>query len=97
VFFYFHQDEVFDLPAALPVLASTDQCPVQAVRFGSDPIFGVQFHPEFNDLQAEEILAAATMRDLGPTVRVRRDLNDSTKSIQNRNLIVNFLRMNRNQ
>lgn len=42
----FHRSEVKTLAAMLTVLASTDDCPVQAFVHRRKPLYGVQFHPE---------------------------------------------------
>lgn len=42
-----HQDLVSELPTQATVLASSDDCPVQAFRVG-DNVYGVQFHPELD-------------------------------------------------
>ncbi len=44
-----HNDSVVELPDSLVRLASSDACPVQAVRFPDEPIFATQFHPELTD------------------------------------------------
>lgn len=42
-----HVDSIEDLPANAVLLASSEQCPVQAFRVG-DSAWGVQFHPEIS-------------------------------------------------
>jgi GMP synthase-like glutamine amidotransferase len=44
--FSVHYDEVRDLPPAFEVLASTEGCPVQAVKLAGKPVWGLQSHPE---------------------------------------------------
>ncbi|MBI4912035.1 MAG: hypothetical protein HY823_04800 [Acidobacteria bacterium] len=63
-FFNAHMEEVHRLPEHGRVLAATDRCPIQAVAYGPGPLVGVQFHPEFDRLQGEEIL-----RSLGRSPR----------------------------
>ncbi|RME39437.1 MAG: glutamine-hydrolyzing GMP synthase [Planctomycetota bacterium] len=41
-----HGDVVTALPEDFMALARTENCPVAAVRYRADPIYGVQFHPE---------------------------------------------------
>jgi GMP synthase-like glutamine amidotransferase len=43
-----HYDEVFDLPDPFRVIASTNDCVVQAFAYGSQPVWGTQFHPEMS-------------------------------------------------
>lgn len=39
------------LPDSLRVIARNRNCPVQAIRHATKPIYGVQFHPEFYDAE----------------------------------------------
>jgi GMP synthase-like glutamine amidotransferase len=43
-----HFDEVFDLPRDFEVLASTDDCPVQAFHLAGRSVWGLQCHPEID-------------------------------------------------
>ena len=54
--FSVHYDEVRNLPATFEVIASTDACPVQAFRFGSKPVWGLQCHPEVDILSGLKFL-----------------------------------------
>jgi GMP synthase-like glutamine amidotransferase len=45
-----HQEMVADLPFDFELLANSPNCPVEIMRHGKLPMFGVQFHPErFDD------------------------------------------------
>ena len=44
-----HNDSAITLPEGLVNLASTDRCPLQAVRHVSAPVVATQFHPELSD------------------------------------------------
>lgn len=48
----YHQDAIVELPEDATLLASSDDCRVQAFRIGAN-VWGVQFHPETN----KEIMA----------------------------------------
>jgi GMP synthase (glutamine-hydrolysing) len=41
-----HGDQVQDVSADFEPLASTDTCPLAAVKHRARPVFGIQFHPE---------------------------------------------------
>jgi GMP synthase-like glutamine amidotransferase len=52
-----HFDEVRPkLPPPWRILASNKQCPVQAVRYGDRPIWGIQSHPEIRPKEAQQLL-----------------------------------------
>ncbi|MEM1177564.1 MAG: type 1 glutamine amidotransferase [Acidobacteriota bacterium] len=51
-----HYDEVHDLPADFEVIASTEECEVQAFRIANRPIWGVQFHPEMDHAEGQAML-----------------------------------------
>lgn len=41
-----HNDEIITTPPGFKILASSDNCTVQAMRHERKDVFGVQFHPE---------------------------------------------------
>lgn len=45
-----HNDEVKSIPG-FKILASSDNCKIQAVKHLTRPLYGVQFHPEVDDTQ----------------------------------------------
>lgn len=49
-------DEVYDLPADCQVIASTQDCAVQAFQVIGRPIWGVQFHPEMGHQEGQIML-----------------------------------------
>ena len=46
-----HNDEVVDMPRGFQLLASSRTCRIQAMKHGSKPLYGVQFHPEVRHTQ----------------------------------------------
>ena len=44
--FLSHRDAILDPGETLDVLASSDECSVQAFQYKEKPVWGVQFHPE---------------------------------------------------
>jgi len=47
-----HLDEVVSPPPPWRILAATPACPVQAMRYGDHPIWGIQPHPETTPQEA---------------------------------------------
>jgi GMP synthase (glutamine-hydrolysing) len=41
-----HNDEVVKLPPDFTILAHSENCKIQAMKFRKKPFYGVQFHPE---------------------------------------------------
>ncbi len=56
--FEFHKDAVLSLPKEAITLATSLSCPIQAFRYSTYPVWGVQFHPEISPQKAEVILRA---------------------------------------
>ena len=51
-----HNDEIKTLPKDFRILAHSPTCSVQAIKFQSRPLYGVQFHPEVEHTEhGEEI------------------------------------------
>ena len=51
-----NSDEVFDLPPEFKVLASLDHCGVMSYQCGDHPVWGVQFHPEYDLAQGDRVI-----------------------------------------
>jgi len=50
VFWQSHYWEMKEVPPGFELLASTDECRIQAIRQADKPVYGTQFHPErYND------------------------------------------------
>ena len=68
-----HYCEVKTLPKGFLVLASTDECEVQAYRHPERPLYGVQFHPEgWIDAYQDGKTVLENFFRIAPTKRFRR-------------------------
>ena len=54
--FTYHWDYVSLIPPDFKVTARSDLCGVHSIKHLSKPIFGIQFHIEFDKINAEEII-----------------------------------------
>ena len=52
-----HYEEVTELPPGTRRLAETERCAIQAFEMVDRPVFGIQFHPEYSIVDAEESMA----------------------------------------
>jgi GMP synthase-like glutamine amidotransferase len=61
-----HSDQITDVPEGFEIVATSDYCRVQAMRHVSGAIYGVQFHPCYDDevLSIDEAWATAGL--VGP-------------------------------
>ena len=58
--FLWHGDQVTRLPEEGVLLASTENCPVQAYRLGDRPVWGVQFNPQYDPVMAEAVIRGSS-------------------------------------
>jgi GMP synthase (glutamine-hydrolysing) len=54
--FVWHNDEVRDAHPSMTILASSAECPNQIWRYGDEPIWGIQGHPEVTPATARAFL-----------------------------------------
>ena len=57
--FLWHGDQVTRLPEGAVELASSERCPVQVFRLKGQPVWGVQFNPQYDPVIAEGVIRAA--------------------------------------
>jgi GMP synthase-like glutamine amidotransferase len=86
-----HYDAVYNLPGGFKVIASTPTCEVQAFQFKELQVWGVQFHPEYNEEEAREIFDLLTEND-PPFVNYYSDevFRRKEQLAQNEKVFLNF-------
>lgn len=88
-----NSDEVFNLPPQYRILASADHCRVLAYEHREKPIWGVQFHPEYEREYGAEVLKL-TMELADKTSFTYLDQRrDETCLSANTRLFLNFLQV----
>lgn len=90
-----HFDEVFDLPPDFSILASSDKCGVHAFQYKDYPIYGVQFHPEYDVNGANEIFDVVLKNNPEISNHMIKPLDDSyvNRIEQNRRIFANFFQL----
>ena len=89
-----HYDAVHNLPGGFKIIASTRACNVHGFQFKDLPVWGVQFHPEYNEEEANEIFDLLEKED--PPFRkhyvdeVDEAFGDESQIKQNEQILVNF-------
>ena len=74
-----HLDEVVDLPENFLILASSDQCSIQAFRMSNNPIWGLQIHPEINIIEAQKYLKSRIRNKHEPLRLFQKALDSSPR------------------
>ena len=91
VFVLSHYDEALALPSDFTLLAESERCPVHAFQYGQLPIWGVQFHPEYDLASSQEIFEVLQTKDPLFKERFIDELEDEHRFRQNRRLFENFI------
>jgi GMP synthase (glutamine-hydrolysing) len=58
--FLWHGDQVTRLPKEGVLLASTENCPIQAFRLKDRPVWGLQFNPQYDPVMAEAVIRGSS-------------------------------------
>ncbi|MBA1336300.1 MAG: hypothetical protein HPY66_2735 [Firmicutes bacterium] len=88
-----HYDEVFDLPESFKIIASTPRCGVHGFQYKDLPVWGVQFHPEYDKADGDEIFDVFSKKDPGLYKYFINDLDDENSADHNKKFFSNFLRV----
>jgi GMP synthase (glutamine-hydrolysing) len=88
-----HYDEVTGLPPErFDVIASTDDCAVQAFQLRGRPVWGVQFHPEMDERAGRRMLARNLETEAAAREHYVDELTDPAHIDACRVLFENFFR-----
>lgn len=77
--FHVHYDEVVSPPAPWRVLARSEACSVQVIRYGDRPAWGFQAHPEIQPDKARKLLQTMTARNPAGAEAMREALAQSPR------------------
>ena len=87
-----HYDEVFDLGPDFTVLASTEECEIQAAQYLDLPVWGVQFHPELGYREGQRMLERNLESEPLARELAGRDLESAEQADANLLIVNNFMR-----
>ena len=88
-----HSDEVTGLPEdRFEVIASTENCEVQAWQLRGRTVWGVQFHPELDERLGRQLLERSLDCEKGARGHYVDELEDSAHIEAGRRLFENFFR-----
>jgi len=91
-----HYDEVTGLPAdRFEIIASTDDCAVQAFQVRGRPAWGVQFHPELDERSGRRMLERNLETEAAAKEHFVDELTDSAQIEAGRQVFENFFRAGR--
>lgn len=89
-----HYDEAINLPKDFHVLGSSDKCDIHAFQYKELPIWGVQFHPEYDLEAGQEIFDDLKKKDPAFTHQFVDELEEESRLEQNSQLFINFININ---
>lgn len=85
-----HYDEVCNLTENFKIIASTPGCPVHGFQYKNRPVWGVQFHPEYNIEEANEIFDLVSEKDPLFLDYYSNAPVEETRLKQNEQVFINF-------
>jgi GMP synthase-like glutamine amidotransferase len=63
--FQYHNDHIISLPSRTKILAQSERCKIQALKYEDYPIYSVQFHPEIAAQQGSNIFKRLGYTQIG--------------------------------
>lgn len=92
VSFVLHYDEVSCLTEDFSIIASSKDCAIHGYQYKHFPIWGIQFHPEFNYAKSKQIFEAFSQIEANFHEYFINDLDEESRLLQNDLFIHNFLK-----
>ncbi len=89
-----HYDEAMSLPEDFRVLGSSDKCDIHAFQYKELPVWGVQFHPEYDLEAGQEIFDDLKEKDPAFFQQFVDELDDASRLEQNSQIFINFVNIN---
>jgi len=93
VFLESHYDEVYNLPEEFDIIATNDDCAVQAFQYKDQPAWGVQFHPEMQFENGNEMVQAHLTKNPQDNKYYKNELKNKTQVDQNFKIFKNFINL----
>ena len=87
-----HYDEVCNLTDDFRVIASNDDCPIQAFQYKKQPVWGVQFHPEVDYKTGEYAFQQRFLESHELTKYFKNELTNTQQIEQNFEIFRNFIK-----
>ena len=95
VFSVAHYEEVFDLDENFIIIAKNKYCDIHGFQYKNLPIWGTQFHPEYDLIHTTENIEEAKEEDPDFEKNYIYELEDENRLIQNRLIFKNFVSSNK--
>ncbi len=92
VFYESHYDEVYGLTANFRVIASNDDCPIQAFQYKNRQVWGVQFHPEVDYKTGEFAFQQRLLENPELKKYFQNELTNPQQIKQNFEIFRNFIK-----
>lgn len=86
-----HYDEAVELPENFQLLGSSEKCAIHGFQYKDLPVWGVQFHPEYDLESGQEIFENLQSNDTRYHEHFENALNHPHQLEQNKRFFTNFI------